>query len=102
MAILVKSEYIRKDTVRVLCYVYDDDEALADATSVDISIKDPKGTVQVDETAMTKTATGVYEYYYTTDTDNVEGDYQVECDVTDTSYHTYAHGHFKMVAGINE
>ena len=102
MAILVKSEFIRKDTVRILVYVYDDDEALVAATSVDISIVDPDGTVAVDEVAMTSTATGVYEYYYTTTTAVIEGNYQIECDVTDSSYHTYVHGHFALRAGINE
>ena len=109
MAIRVVSEYIRKDTVRVIVYIYDDDEALVDATSVDISIVDPDGdiavnasAVSVDEVAMTWTATGTYEYYYTTLTSILEGDYQIECDITDGSYHTYVHGHFNMVAGINE
>lgn len=102
MAILVKSDFIRKDTVRVIVYVYDDDEALVNATSVDISIIDPDGTVVVDVTAMTKTATGTYEYYYTTTASVDEGDYQIECDITDGSYHTYVHSHFTMRAGINE
>ncbi len=109
MAILVKSEYIRKDTVRILVYVYDDDEALVDATTVDISIVDPNGdiavnasSVSVTEIGMTKTATGVYEYFYTTSTSVIEGDYQIECDITDGSYHTYVHSHFSMAAGINE
>ncbi len=102
MAILVQTEFIRKGTVRIICYVYDDDEALVDATSVAVSIVDPDGTVVVDEQAMNKTATGTYEYFYTTTTGVDEGDYQVECDILDGSYHTFAHGHFNMVAGINE
>lgn len=102
MAIRVQTEFIRKGTVRIIVYVYDDDEALVDATSVDISIIDPDGTIVVDETAMTKTATGTYEYYYTTTTSVDEGNYQIECDITDGSYHTYVHSHFNMVAGINE
>ena len=102
MAILVQSKFIRKGTVRTIVYVYDDDEALVDATSVDISIKDPDGTMVVDETAMTKTSTGVYEHFYTTTTSVIIGNYQVECDITDGSYHTYAHAHFTMEKGINE
>ena len=102
MAIRVQTEFVRKGTVRIIVYVYDDDEALVAATSVDISIVDPKGTVVVDEAAMTPTDTGVYEYYYTTTTSVVEGDYQIEADITDSSYHTYEHGHFNMMAGINE
>ncbi len=102
MAIKVQTEFVRKGTVRVICYVYDDDEDLVDATSVAISIKDSSGTVVKDAQAMTKTATGVYEYYYTTTTAVEKGNYQVECDILDGSYHTFAHAHFSMKAGINE
>ena len=102
MAILVVSEFIRKGTVRTICYVYDDDQALVDATSVSISIKDPIGTVVIDEVGMTKTATGIYEHFYATTTSVEVGNYQVECDILDGSYHTFAHGHFKVRAGINE
>ena len=102
MAILVRTDFVRKATVRVICYVYDDDEALVDATSVSVSIIPPNGTAVVDDQAMTKTATGIYEYFYTTTASVAEGDYQVECDILDGSYHTFAHGHFKMAAGINE
>ena len=103
MAIRVETEFIRRETVRCICYVYDDDEALVNATSVDISIKDPDGTAVVDEAAMSNAAgTGIYEYYYTTTTAVIEGNYQIECDITDSSYHTYVHGHFRMMAGINE
>ncbi len=104
MAIRVVSEFIRKATVRILVYVYDDDGDLADATSVNISIIDPDGTVVVDgaTTDMTWTATGTYEYFYITTTSVVEGDYQIECDIVDSSYHTYVHSQFNLTAGINE
>ena len=102
MSIRVQTEFVRKGTIRVICYVYDDDEALVAATSVTISIMDPDGTAVVNEVAMTASATGVYEYYYTTSTSVVEGNYQIECDILDGSYHTYVHSHFNMVAGINE
>ncbi|KKM06390.1 hypothetical protein LCGC14_1744510 [marine sediment metagenome] len=93
MAIQVISEFVRKDTIRLIQYVQDDDEALVDATSVDISIVDPAGTVVVDEAAMNKTATGTYEYFLVTTISFIEGDYQIEADITDSSYHT---------AGVNE
>ena len=102
MAILAQTEFVRKATIRVIVYVYDDDEALVDATRVDISIKDPDGTFVADEQAMTKTATGTYEYFLVTTTSFIEGDYQMEADITDSSYHTYQHGHFNLVAGVNE
>ena len=102
MAIRVQTEFVRRGTIRIICYVYDDDGALVAATSVSISIKNPAGTVVVDEVAMSATATGVYEYFYTTTTAVVEGDYQVEVDILDTSYHTFVHGHFNITAGVNE
>ena len=102
MAILVQTEFVRKSTVRIIVYIYDDDEALVAATSVAVSIIDPDGTVVEDETNMPATATGVYEYYYTTTTAVIEGDYQIECDILDGSYHTFVHSHFKLVSGINE
>ena len=63
MAILVQTEFTRTGTIRTIAYVYDDDEALVDATSVSITIKDPDGTLVADDQAMTKTSTGVYEYF---------------------------------------
>jgi len=109
MAIRVQTEFIRKGTIRVICYVYDDDEDLVAATSVSISIIDPDGdiavnasAVSVDEVAMTTSTPGIYEYYYTTLTSVDIGNYQIECDVLDGSYHTFVHGHFSMKAGINE
>ncbi len=102
MAIRVQTEFIRKGTVRCIAYVYDDDGDLVAATSVEISIIDPDGTVVVNGVAMTPTATGVYEYYYTTTIAVIEGDYQVECDVLDGSYHSFGHHHFSLAAGINE
>lgn len=102
MAIRVQTEFVRKSAIRVIYYNYDDDEALVAATSVAISIVDPAGTVVVNAAAMTSTATGVYEYYYATTASNVEGNYQIEIDSLDSSYHTYVSGHFKLFAGINE
>lgn len=103
MSIKVQTEFIRRGTVRVICYVYDDDEALVNATSVSISIKDPNGTVVIDKVDMgAPTALGIYEYYYTTTVFVIEGNYQIECDILDSSYHTFAHGHFAVSAGINE
>ena len=103
MAIRVQNEFTRPATVRIIYYNYDDDEALADATSVSISIINPDGTtVEVDEVAMTKTATGVYEYYYATTSSSSIGDYQVEVIALDGSYKSPEHSHFRIDKGINE
>ena len=102
MSIKVMTEFVRKATIRILVYVYDDDEALVDATSVKISIVDPKGTVKENAATMNRTSPGTYEYFYTTTTLLEEGDWQIECDILDGSYHTFEHSHFNLSAGINE
>jgi len=102
MAIKVQTDFIRKGTVRIICYVYDDDEALVAATSVRVSIVDPTSEVVVNATLMDTDTEGIYEYYYETSTSLEEGDYQVECDILDGSYHSYVHSHFTLKAGINE
>lgn len=102
MSIRVQTEFVRKGTVRIIVYVYNDAGVLTDSTSVNISIKDPGGTIVKDEQDMGKTSTGTYEYFYTTDEDVEEGDYQIEAWIVDGSYKTPVYGHFSMVAGINE
>ncbi len=102
MAILVRTEFVRGETVRLIQYVKDDDEALVDATAVIVSVVDPDGTVVVDKQAMNKTATGTYEYYYTPSTSADEGDYRIQAQITDGSYETMDHGHFNLKAGVNE
>ena len=102
MAILVQTEFTRTGTIRIINYVYDDDEALVDPTSVSITIKDPDGTKVADDQAMAKNATGIYEYFYTPATTAILGDYQIECDILDGSYHTIRHGHFNLAKGIGE
>lgn len=102
MAIKVQTEFIRKGTIRIICYVYDDDEALVAATSVAVTIIDPAGTAVENATDMPTDTPGIYEYYYETSITVEEGDYQVECDITDGSYHTFVHSHFNMKAGIKE
>ena len=100
--IRVQTEFVRKGTVRIICYVYDDDEALVAATNVYVSIVDPVGAVVENATVMLTDTPGIYEYYYETTTAVEEGDYQVECDILDGSYHTFVHSHFSMTAGIKE
>ncbi len=102
MAIRVQTEFVRKGTVRIICYVYDDDEALVAATSVSISIISPSGAVAANGVAMSTSETGIYEYYYTTAASHTEGNWQIECDILDGSYHTFVHSHFNLRAGINE
>ncbi len=102
MAIPVITQFVRKETIRIIQYVYDDDEALVDATGVIVSVVDPAGTAVVNEQAMAKTATGTYEYYYTPSTAAIQGDYRIQTQITDGSYETIGHGHFELRAGVNE
>ena len=64
MSIEVVSDFKDIATVRVIAYVYDDDDTLTDASAVILNIYDPSGTLQVDGDAMTHSDTGIYEYYF--------------------------------------
>lgn len=80
----VITEFIAKATVRVIAYVYDDDGNLVDpTTSIKVSIWDPDDVNQVDGAAMTKSATGVYEYYYKTTSSTTKGWWRGEVEVID-------------------
>lgn len=102
MAITVIKVFTRKGHVRVIYYNYDDDDALADTSSVAISIVDPDGNVDIDEGTMDKTDTGVYEYYYPTTVTSTKGDWQIEVDALDGTYHSFFYSSFTLRAGINE
>jgi hypothetical protein len=65
MAIKVVTRFIDKDTVFIRAYTYlSTTDVLDDPTAVTIDIYDPDGTKQVDAEAMTKSDTGIYDYYY--------------------------------------
>ena len=64
MAIDIVTTFLDTATVVVWAYVYDSDDALTDPTGITLDIYDPDGTKQVDGSAMTKSATGIYYYYY--------------------------------------
>ena len=72
----VVTEFLQGATVRVMAYIYDDDDDLVDPTTVTVDIWDYVGTKVVDGAAMTKASTGIYEYYYNTDTDSEEGSWR--------------------------
>ena len=82
----VVTKFISKSTVLVRAYVYDEDDALTDpTTSITVTIVDPAGTTKVDNVAMTKHATGVYDYFYNTAADSVEGNWVGEVTTGDGS-----------------
>ena len=82
----VITKFISKSTVLVRAYVYDEDDALTDpTTSITVTIVDPAGTTKVDNVAMTKHGTGVYDYFYNTAADSVEGNWVGEVATVDGS-----------------
>ena len=99
MGVAVQTEFIGKATVRVWAYVYDDDDALADPTSINVTIKDKDGAAPVDDEAMSPVGgtDGTYTYDYQTTAATTKGWYNVEVVVVDgagavakTSIGTYA------------
>ena len=79
----VITKFISKSTVLVRAYVYNEDDALTDPTSITVTIVDPAGTKKVDNAAMTKHSTGVYDYFYNTAADSVEGNWVGEVTTID-------------------
>lgn len=63
----VVTEFLTTASVRVWAFVNRNepsDNTAVDPTAITITIIDPDGTTQVDEVAMTKSATGIYYYDY--------------------------------------
>lgn len=88
MAVTVVSEFIAKETVRTRVHIYDDDDALVEPTSVLITLTDPDGDVEVDEEEIVVTGKqedGVYDHFYNTTVDSVEGWWLGEAVITDGS-----------------
>lgn len=79
MGIEVVTTFIAKATVWVRAYLYDSGGTLTDPdTSIKVTITDPDGTAKVDDQAMTKDSTGIYDYYYNTTTSSVKGHWRGE------------------------
>lgn len=68
--------------------------ALFDPSSISVSIITQKGTVKVNEEAMTKTSTGVYTYSWTSDE---QGMYKVIYKALDGTKVTYKKDTFKIL-----
>lgn len=72
MELIVK--FLAGATIWVRAYVYDSDGDLVDpTTSIKVTLVDADGTTQVDAQAMAQAGTGIYDYYYTTESDCAEG-----------------------------
>lgn len=76
MTIEVVTEFLRLATVRVRAYIYDDDDALVDPTTVTIDIWDAEGTKQENGTAMSNPSTGIFEFFYNLAAGSVEGNWR--------------------------
>ncbi len=99
MAITVVTEFLQGTTVRVRAFIYDDDGDLVDpTTSVKLDLWDSAGTKQVDNQAMTKDSTGIYEYYYNTTTSSAEGSWRGVIWAVDGSYTSEGSFGFKVRA----
>ena len=80
------ASYQRGETVILSCEVKDSNGNYADpATSMTVTVKDPNGTVVVNEAPMTRDSLGKYHYDYTSPTTTPLGTYQVRFKATDGS-----------------
>jgi uncharacterized protein YfaS (alpha-2-macroglobulin family) len=70
------------------------------ATSVTCTIKNPQGTVVVNDQAMTKDDVGYYHYDYQTTSSSRKGDYEVYYTLTDGTRVTIAKDVFTLDFGI--
>jgi len=88
------------ETVPVWCYVQDWSDTYADPTSIEIEVWLPSGTQDITSTAMTKSATGKYVYYYASESTDTAGFYRVKVTVVDgtggTAKTTIIDGGFRL------
>ena len=85
MAVDIQVEFVAKTTVHVRAEVRDDDAALTaidSPSTIKCALTDPDGTV-VGPTAMTEDDTGLYDYFYNTETTSVKGWWTAEVVVVD-------------------
>jgi len=79
-------EFTAKASIRTLVYVYDDDDALVEPTSVLVTWVDADGETQVDEDEIVVTGRledGIYEHFYNTVAGSAKGWWQGSVEVID-------------------
>jgi len=97
MAIEVITEFVAGATIRVIAYIYDDDDDLVNVgTSINTTIIDAAGTTGATASTMSQAATGVYEYYHTTSTASEKGYWRGQIDVVDGTKTSIAKYGFKV------
>ena len=78
------NEYFRGETVEITGTIVDSNNAAANpSVSTVVRIKDPDGTRQVEDVAMTNEATGAYCYAYAIASDAELGEWKYEVITTD-------------------
>ncbi len=89
MSLVVVTEFIKGATVRIVAYVYDEDGVLVNPTHASTPIRltlyvEGVTAALVEDAAMASTGdTGIYDYYYATDSDNASGWYRGIIEVMD-------------------
>ena len=81
-------EFTAKASIRTLVYVYDDDDALVEPTSVLITWVDADETTKVDQAEIVvdgRIEDGIYEHFYNTVADSAKGWWQGLVEVIDGS-----------------
>ena len=71
--------YRRGSTVPIWSFNKVGTTATSPDQGVKVTLIDPSGTTQVDDTAMAEDETGDFVYYYTTDSDSVVGEWRYYC-----------------------
>lgn len=74
------------------------DEALVSGDTIVISIKNPNGSIVVDDVSMNEVTSRVYQYVFNTDTTDVEGTYEATIKVTVSGNDDYDRIYFIMNA----
>lgn len=93
------ASYQRGETVILTISITDSAGAAASpTTSMVIRIKDPHGTRQVEDSAMTEDATGSYHYDYAIASDADLGEWQAEYIATDSGRVTIQTDSFTVIA----
>lgn len=102
MEVIVK--YLAGATIWVRAYVYDSDDALVDPTTIKLTLVDADSTTKVDNVAMAKSDTGIYDYYYNTSSSSAEGWWNGEVWVVDgtgdSAKTSFASFSVKVEAGV--
>ena len=97
------TKYQRTETVRTTVYTYNLSGTLVDISSNPvITIVDPRGVKVVDETSMTKSATGTYVYSWTSTSTSALGRYVITTVGTDSSASIVNKNEFDLEASFGE